>query len=68
VRRSRRTVLPDCAAADRRILSAACGLATLEEQIDDWRTRAKDIDREGLANALVLLRRAGNEVVWKLGQ
>jgi hypothetical protein len=43
-------------------------LETLEEQIDDCLSLAKHLDREGLANVIQLLRRARNEVVWKLGQ
>jgi len=44
------------------------GLDTLEEQIDECLTLARSLDREGLANIIVLLRRARNEVVWKLGE
>jgi len=44
------------------------GLDTLEEQIDDCLTFARSLDRVGLANIIVLLRRARNEVVWKLGE
>jgi hypothetical protein len=40
----------------------------LEEQIDECLTLGKRLDREGLRGVLVLLRRARNEVVWKLGQ
>jgi hypothetical protein len=31
-------------------------------------TLAKNLDREGLANVIGLLRRARNEVVWKMGE
>jgi hypothetical protein len=44
------------------------GLEALEEQIDDCLTFAKKLDREGLADVIVLLRRARNAVVWKAGQ
>jgi hypothetical protein len=43
------------------------GLDTLEEHIDDCLSLAKHLDREGLANVIALLRRARNEVVWKMG-
>jgi hypothetical protein len=43
-------------------------LQPLEEQIDDCLSLAKHLDREGLAHVIQLLRRARNEVVWKLGQ
>ncbi len=44
------------------------GLDALEEQIDECLTLAKNLDREGLANVIGLLRRARNEVVWKMGE
>jgi hypothetical protein len=44
------------------------GLDTLEEHIDDCLSLAKNLDREGLANIIILLRRARNEVVWKMGE
>jgi hypothetical protein len=40
----------------------------LEEQIDDCLNSARALDREGLANVISLLRRARNELVWKMGQ
>jgi len=43
-------------------------LDALEEQIDECLTLAKNLDREGLANVIGLLRRARNEVVWKMGE
>jgi hypothetical protein len=43
-------------------------LDTLEEAIDDCLTAAKSLDREGLHDIIVLLRRARNAVVWKIGQ
>jgi len=43
-------------------------LEALEEQIDDSLALAKEIDREGLASVIALLRRARNEVVWKMGE
>src|SRR5262249_4313070 len=44
------------------------GLAKLEEQIDGCLSMARHMDRDGLAGVIGLLRRARNEVVWKLGQ
>ena len=44
------------------------GLNALEEQIDDCLSLAKVMDREGLANVIALLRRARNEVVWRMGE
>jgi hypothetical protein len=44
------------------------GLEKLEESIDDCLWQARDLDAEGLASVVQLLRRARNEVVWKLGQ
>jgi predicted DNA-binding protein YlxM (UPF0122 family) len=43
-------------------------LETLEELIDECLTIAKTIDRDGLESVINHLRRARNEVVWKLGQ
>ncbi len=43
-------------------------LEALEEMIDDALTFAKNVDREGLNDVIMLLRRARNQVVWKLGQ
>jgi hypothetical protein len=43
-------------------------LESLEEAIDECMTSAKNLDRDGLATAINLLRRARNEVVWKIGQ
>ena len=43
------------------------GLETLEEQIDECMTLAKNLDREGLSSVINLLRRARNEVVWTMG-
>jgi hypothetical protein len=44
------------------------GLEKLEEQIDDCLTSARLLDREGLEAVIHHLRRARNEVVWKIGQ
>lgn len=44
------------------------GLAALEEHIDDCLSHAKQLDREGLADVIILLRRARNAVVWKSGE
>jgi hypothetical protein len=43
-------------------------LELLEEHIDDCLSLAKTLDREGLDPIIKLLRRARNEVVWKIGQ
>jgi hypothetical protein len=43
-------------------------LELLEEQVDDCLTLAKRLDREGLTDIILLLRRARNGVVWKIGQ
>ncbi len=45
-------------------------LEHLEERIDECLTMARNFDREGkeLVDVVKLLRRARNEVVWKLGQ
>lgn len=43
-------------------------LAGLEEYIDECLTLAKNLDREGLAHVIRLLRNARNEVVWKIGR
>ena len=48
--------------------AAANGMEQLEEYIDDCLTTARNLDREGLESVIRLLRRARNEVVWKLGQ
>ena len=40
----------------------------LEEQIDDCLTTARNLDRGALHSVIGLLRKARNEVVWKLGQ
>jgi hypothetical protein len=44
------------------------GFEQLEEQIDDCLTAARSLDRDVLHNVIGLLRKARNEVVWKLGQ
>jgi hypothetical protein len=44
------------------------GFEQLEEQIDDCLTAARGLQNEALAGVIGLLRRARNEVVWKLGQ
>ena len=43
-------------------------LEQLEEQIDECLVLAKELDREGLASVIALLRRTRNEVVWKMGE
>jgi hypothetical protein len=47
---------------------AVRGLDALEEQIDECLTLARNLDREGLASVIGMLRRARNEVVWKMGE
>jgi hypothetical protein len=44
------------------------GLEHLEEAIDDCLTLAKNLDRDLLADVINYLRRARNQVVWKLGE
>jgi hypothetical protein len=48
--------------------AAARGLEVLEEMIDECMSLAKNLDSEGLAQVLAALRRARNQVVWKLGE
>jgi hypothetical protein len=43
-------------------------LEKLEEMIDDCLSVAKNLDREALEQIIGLLRRARNEVVWKIGE
>ncbi len=43
-------------------------LEGLEEAIDHCLTTARTLDRSGLDSVIKLLRRARNEVVWKIGQ
>jgi hypothetical protein len=43
-------------------------LEKLEEMIDDCLTLARNLDRIGLEHIISLLRRARNEVVWKIGE
>jgi hypothetical protein len=43
------------------------GLESLEELIDESLVMAKNLDRDALADVIRLLRRARNEVVWKIG-
>jgi hypothetical protein len=44
------------------------GLEALEEQIDECLTMARGLDREGLADVILMLRKARNAVVWKMGE
>ena len=44
------------------------GMNALEEAIDECLILAKATDREGLAGVIDLLRRARNQVVWKMGE
>jgi hypothetical protein len=57
--------VPTAAAVSR---PKASSLETLEEQIDDCLTFAKQTDREGLETVIRALRSARNSVVWKMGQ
>ena len=43
-------------------------LEQLEEQIDECLVLAKELDREGLASVIALLRRTRNEVAWKMAE
>jgi hypothetical protein len=43
-------------------------LETLEERIDDILMLARGLDEDGLQDVISLLRRARNEVVWRMGQ
>ena len=43
-------------------------LEALEERIDDSLMFARGVDEEGLKDVISHLRRARNEVVWKMGQ
>ncbi len=43
-------------------------LEALEEMIDDCLTLAKTLDRVALENIIHLLRKARNQVVWKIGE
>lgn len=51
-----------------RPVPAKSKLEALEEQIDDCLTSARALDREGLEDVILHLRRARNLVVWKMGQ
>ena len=44
------------------------GFDALEEMIDDSISLAKNLDREGLAGVIDVLRSARNKVVWKMGE
>jgi hypothetical protein len=44
------------------------GLESLELAIDDCLTRARQMDQDGLADVIGLLRKARNAVVWKMGE
>lgn len=55
-------------AAPKAARGSAGRLEQLEELIDDCLTLARTIDREGLDAVINQLRRARNEVVWKIGQ
>jgi hypothetical protein len=55
-------------AAVRTGISGNHGLEALEEHIDDSLTMARNLDRTGLDEVIILLRRARNKVVWKLGE
>ena len=43
-------------------------LEALEEQIDECMALAREVDREGLADVIALMRRARNKVVWQMGE
>ena len=48
--------------------AAVRSLETLEERIDDCLTMARGLNRDELIDVVRLLRRARNEVVWKMGE
>ena len=50
-----------------RVASGSSDLEVLELQIDECLILAKQLDREGLENVINHLRKARNEVVWKIG-
>jgi hypothetical protein len=54
------------AAASKRLKPSS--LEALEIQIDDCLSLARALDPQGLENVIRLLRKARNEVVWKIGQ
>lgn len=43
-------------------------LEALEELIDECLTQARSLDRDNLGSVIAHLRKARNEVVWKMGQ
>ena len=51
-----------------RVPTGGSKLEALELQIDECLIAARHLDREGLHDAIAMLRRARNAVVWKLGQ
>jgi hypothetical protein len=59
---------PAAAAAVTAPRKSVRGLESLELAIDDCLTRARQMDREGLADVIGLLRQARNAVVWKMGE
>jgi hypothetical protein len=56
------------AAAPEKPKTARRALEALEEQIDQCLLAARALDPEGLASVISQLRRARNEVVWKIGE
>jgi hypothetical protein len=55
------------AAPARAVTAPARILESLEEQIDDCLTTARNQDREAFAEVIKLLRHARNKVVWMMG-
>lgn len=56
------------AASESRSVKGRPTMERLEEYIDECLTLAKNLDRRGLESVISTLRRARNEVVWKMGQ
>ena len=67
-RKKRRGGRKAAAAMGGGIAATGSRLEILEEHIDDALSMAKHLDRQGLDSVIKHLRRARNEVVWKLGQ
>lgn len=70
--RKRKAATPAAAApvskAPPRAATPKSHLEQLEERIDEVLTLARTFEQEGLASVINHLRRARNEVVWKIGE
>lgn len=67
-RRGRPAQEPASGAPQTAVAAGSDWLESLEERIDESLTMARNIDRTGLEQVIQLLRRARNEVVWKMGE